>query len=53
MPLRFAGQYSDDEVGLFYNYFRFYNPETGRYVENDPIGLAGGLIGMGMLGGVR
>nr|WP_236215597.1 hypothetical protein [Pseudomonas otitidis] len=26
---------------MFYNYFRDYDPETGRYVESDPIGLAG------------
>lgn len=42
-PLRFAGQYADEEVGLFYNYFRFYDPAIGRYIENDPIDLAGGL----------
>ncbi len=39
MPLRFAGQYADEEVGLFYNYYRFYDPNMGRYIENDPIGL--------------
>lgn len=41
--LRFPGQYYDSESGLHYNYFRDYDPETGRYVESDPIGLAGGL----------
>ncbi|HHM8552680.1 TPA: RHS repeat domain-containing protein, partial [Pseudomonas aeruginosa] len=41
--LRFSGQYYDAESGLHYNYFRDYDPETGRYVESDPIGLAGGL----------
>ena len=41
--LRFAGQYYDDETGLHYNYFRDYDPSTGRYVQSDPIGLAGGL----------
>ncbi|TEG82715.1 RHS repeat protein, partial [Pseudomonas aeruginosa] len=41
--LRFPGQYYDAESGLHYNYFRDYDPETGRYVESDPIGLAGGL----------
>jgi len=41
--LRFPGQYYDLESGLYYNYFRDYDPETGRYVETDPIGLKGGL----------
>lgn len=43
MPLRFPGQQYDAHSGLNYNYFRDYDPETGRYVESDPIGLAGGL----------
>ena len=42
--LRFAGQYFDTETNLHYNYFRDYNPVTGRYLSSDPIGLAGGLI---------
>ena len=41
--LRFSGQYFDAETGLFYNYYRDYDPRTGRYVESDPIGLIGGL----------
>jgi RHS repeat-associated protein len=40
--LGFPGQYLDVEVGTYYNYFRDYNPATGRYIESDPIGLAGG-----------
>ncbi|WP_433409501.1 DUF6531 domain-containing protein [Saccharomonospora azurea] len=40
MPLRFPGQYHDAESGLHYNYQRHYDPETGRYVSNDPLGLA-------------
>ncbi|MEB3852269.1 RHS repeat domain-containing protein [Acinetobacter nosocomialis] len=41
--LRFPGQYYDATTGQFYNHNRFYNPELGRYMEPDPIGLAGGL----------
>jgi len=41
--LRFPGQYFDQETGTYYNYFRDYEPATGRYVQIDPIGLAGGM----------
>jgi RHS repeat-associated protein len=40
--LRFPGQYYLPETGLYYNYFRDYDPQTGRYIESDPIGLRGG-----------
>lgn len=38
-PWRFPGQYSDPETGLHYNYHRYYDPDTGRYVSCDPLGL--------------
>ncbi|WP_456049177.1 RHS repeat-associated core domain-containing protein [Acinetobacter stercoris] len=41
--LRFPGQYYDEFTGLHYNLHRYYNPELGRYMEPDPIGLEGGL----------
>ncbi|MFD1259673.1 RHS repeat protein [Entomomonas asaccharolytica] len=43
MNLRFPGQYYDQEIGLHYNGFRNYNPNTGRYIQADPIGLRGGI----------
>jgi RHS repeat-associated protein len=42
-PLRLPGQYHDEETGLYDNYLRTYDPHRGRYLEPDPLGLAGGL----------
>jgi RHS repeat-associated protein len=41
-PLRFPGQYADDETGWNYNYFRHYDPTAGRYTTPDPLGLRPG-----------
>lgn len=41
-PLRYAGQYADESTGLHYNTFRFYDPDVGRFINHDPIGLMGG-----------
>ncbi|MFD9463705.1 DUF6531 domain-containing protein [Streptomyces sp. NPDC060027] len=41
-PLRFPGQYADQETGWHYNYARYYDPENARYVTPDPLGLAPG-----------
>jgi len=42
-PLRYQGQYYDEETGLHYNRFRYYDPDIGRFISQDPIGLAGGF----------
>src|SRR5205823_1393614 len=41
-PFRLRGQYHDAETGLYYNYYRHYDPALGDYTAPDPIGLEGG-----------
>lgn len=43
LALRFPGQQATDASGLFYNYFRDYDPASARYVESDPVGLNAGV----------
>jgi RHS repeat-associated protein len=49
--LRFPGQFFDQATYLHYNYFRDYDPRLGRYIESDPIGLAGGINTYAYVGG--
>jgi RHS repeat-associated protein len=46
-PLRFQGQWWDEETGLAYNFHRYYDPASGAYISPDPIGLYGGARNYG------
>ena len=42
-PIRFQGQSLDEETGLHYNRFRYFDPDLGMFISRDPIGLMGGF----------
>ncbi|AGT10003.1 RHS repeat-associated core domain-containing protein [Paracoccus aminophilus] len=43
LPIRFQGQWADEESGLYYNNQRYYDPDATQYLSPDPIGLLGGI----------
>ncbi|MBX3712655.1 MAG: type IV secretion protein Rhs [Lysobacter sp.] len=49
--MRFPGQRYDSATGFNYNYYRDYDPTTGRYLQSDPIGLDGGISTYGYANG--
>lgn len=46
LPFRYQGQYEDVETGLYYNRFRYYNPEEGIFLSQDPIRLIAGDLNL-------
>ena len=42
-PFRFSSEFHDDELGLVYYNYRYYNPQLGRWTKRDPIGEEGGI----------
>ena len=46
IPFKYQGQYEDAETGLYYNRFRYYDPNAGSYISQDPIGLEGDTLNL-------
>ncbi|WP_296930320.1 RHS repeat-associated core domain-containing protein [Porphyromonas sp.] len=46
IPFLFQGQYYDEEIKLACNRFRYYDPQMGRYISEDPIRFASGTIAL-------
>ena len=42
-PFQYTGRENDGDTGLYYYRARYYSPEMGRFISEDPIGLAGGI----------
>ncbi len=42
-PIRLQGQYADDELGLYYNLHRCFDPRIGAFISQDPLGIAAGV----------
>ena len=42
-PIRLQGQYYDEETQLSYNRYRYFDPDIGQFISQDPIGLEGGV----------
>ena len=53
IPFKYQGQYEDAETGLYYNRFRYYEPNTGTYISQDPIRLNGGLLLFGYVSNIN
>lgn len=47
-PFRVQNQYFDEKMGLHYNFFRYYDPDAGMFVNQDPIGLLGDFVILGI-----
>ena len=53
IPFKYQGQYEDGETGLYYNRFRYYDPNAGGYISQDPVGVNGGLLLFGYVSDIN